>query len=1135
MLSDMVAGRYVLVAAEPPRHGGHSVIRKAVDVKSGGYVALKLFSVGSDELEKKIFDREVDALRGVDHANIVKLIDAGSDDGTLFVALEWVETSLAEAQKMSGPQEWESFLSDVLEPLASAVSHLHLRQREHRDIKPGNILLDDKGRLVLADFGIGKERRSIDDSNLTVQSFRSGIFAPPEVEDTIHYVRDVYSIGVVAIQSLYAERITSPNDLLAALDAIPVPTEYKNLLKACIDLDATRRPANGAVVHETLREIRHASRADLLVGLNPALLILTDLARSQIVGEDGYVDRATRLAIDDLKGETFVSYRWDSETLSRDRDVIFLIGQSRRYTLRLDRDPGGFTVTAAPRLSFEELEMSRRRGMRADETVAWALRPALNRAVHERARAFLIAALDSHNELVDAAESSSTEVSDAGRLIDIWRRVLNARHDLARGQHKSLKFVSSQARDRDFVVDLAVAPEGDLIGSEWEWASPDGSGWRHRAEVIAQSGGSLTLRWRSGGKPVVSKSGTLSPFLGATQYALQRQHEALNALESRVGVRSDLIDMLASPGTAKEPIRVESPLAESDLDSQKQEALEKGLGLDDLLVVEGPPGTGKTRFITELIRAKLSAEPTARILLVSQTHAAVDNALERLDRAGLDRVVRIGHAGDPRIATATRHLMLDTQMSKWAAQLRKKAEDRMNHLALDGGLDARHLRAVLRLEELAAVVRQQVQVGELIADAESGEASSELATGLGLTADVSDLSTRLERLSEQYEDARDAALLEIGSDLTLRHEMDLDDIDAASGALLGPAQNAPELLRITKLQAEWLQRVVSDENLAAAFLQTARVIAGTCIGFVGLRAARMIEFDLCIVDEASKATATEAVVPLARARSSILVGDLNQLPPLDEDLLRRKDLLEEFDLDTSDIKETLFERLSEFLPTSAKVALTDQYRMVPAIGDLISDCFYEGALVSRRPDRLDGYLSLGQEVLWIDTAPLGTTRREDRALNSSFANRAEAAVVMKRLSAIEGAIDKGVITIPSSRQRLSVLLIAPYRGQVEELNRRLASWHGKHLDIAVESIDAVQGREADLVILSLTRSNPDSRFGFIGSAYWRRLNVALSRARYGLSIVGDAAFAESKPGALQNVLNYIRSHPANCELRAADV
>ena len=76
----------------------------------------------------------------------------------------------------------------------------------------------------------------------------------------------------------------------------------------------------------------------------------------------------------------------------------------------------------------------------------------------------------------------------------------------------------------------------------------------------------------------------------------------------------------------------------------------------------------------------------------------------------------------------------------------------------------------------------------------------------------------------------------------------------------------------------------------------------------------------------------------------------------------------------------------------------------------------------------------------------------------------------------------------------------------------------RHLSVTVMSVDAVQGRESDVAFFSVTRSNPRAELGFIGPDYWRRINVALSRARFGLTIVGDAGFIQGTTGALKKVL-----------------
>jgi superfamily I DNA and/or RNA helicase len=336
-----------------------------------------------------------------------------------------------------------------------------------------------------------------------------------------------------------------------------------------------------------------------------------------------------------------------------------------------------------------------------------------------------------------------------------------------------------------------------------------------------------------------------------------------------------------------------------------------------------------------------------------------------------------------------------------------------------------------------------------------------------------------------------------------------------------------------------LQRIASDERLATTFLDQTSVIAGTCTGFLRHPAVRHLDIDVCIVDEASRATLTEALVPVSRANRWVFVGDTNQLPPTDEELLRSKELLNEHQLTPDDIKETLFQRLADKLPEHSRIMLSQQYRMIRPIGDLISSCFYDEKLSSVREDGLTGYeLGYGKPVTWVDTSSLGDSRRESapQGKATSYANRAEVRVLIDRLKILNKAIDHRVVKPPKEGRPLDVLVIAPYVSQVTELKVQIAPMLTRlpHLNVTVMSVDSVQGRESDVALLSVTRSNASGQLGFLGTDYWRRINVALSRAKFGLTIVGDAGFIKGTAGALRKVLTYIETHPEDCEIRMAE-
>lgn len=630
----------------------------------------------------------------------------------------------------------------------------------------------------------------------------------------------------------------------------------------------------------------------------------------------------------------------------------------------------------------------------------------------------------------------------------------------------------------------------------------------------------------------------LDPHLGPDEAALNRQRQAVDDVQQDKSARPDLRELLLEPARNREPKPVSISEWNRELDERKREAIEKALGAPDIYVVQGPPGTGKTSFIAELVEQTLRGNSEARVLIASQTNVAVDNALQRLADGGQASMVRLASADPSRVDESVRHLLLDAQMKRWARTVRKNAESHLGARATEAGLAPAHLRAALALQQLSATL-SQLDYLQNARPEEEDEQPSELATSLSEPTSSTSVQEKVDALVDLRNELLTEARSELGSDLTLSAEMSANDAISAVDALVGESTDAQGLLTRLQLQGEWLQRIASDSGLATVFLDQTSVIAGTCVGYLRHPAVRHLEIDLCVVDEASRATLTEALVPVSRAKRWVVVGDTNQLPPIDEDLLRNKELMNDHQLLPEDVKQTLFQRLTDRLPEHSQVMLNQQYRMIRPIGDMISTCFYDEKLRSPNEVGLDGYtLGYGKPVLWLDTSAHGDARREaaPHGKGKSYANRAEARIVIDRLKVLDGCIDKKVVRLAKGSEQLDVLVIAPYVAQVADLKQQLAPLRDRlrHLTITVMSVDAVQGRESDVAIFSVTRSNAKAELGFIGPDYWRRINVALSRARFGFTIVGDAAFIRGTTGALKKVLTYVDAHPDDCELRTAE-
>ncbi len=339
----------------------------------------------------------------------------------------------------------------------------------------------------------------------------------------------------------------------------------------------------------------------------------------------------------------------------------------------------------------------------------------------------------------------------------------------------------------------------------------------------------------------------------------------------------------------------------------------------------------------------------------------------------------------------------------------------------------------------------------------------------------------------------------------------------------------PRLSSLQVIAEDWETRFGRSSDFAAVVIAGSNVVAATCVGLAGVPGADLIPFDLCIMDEASKATATEAIVPLASSHRWVLVGDERQLPPFVEQVLESPLMLNRFELTRDTVRETLFKVMADRLPEACKVSLTHQHRMYPAIGQLISDVFYGGQLTSAPRDMSATVkTALGSAVLWLDTR--SRSDRREIVDGTSFRNRGEARIIARLLERLQWVAAR-------HDETLTVAVLTAYDGQRRELTDVLNVSEGSraNLSVRVANVDAYQGQEADIAVFSITRSNPDGNLGFLRSE--QRINVALSRARDGLVIVGDSEFIEgsySGSNPLDQVLTFIRATPHWCATEVAE-
>ncbi|CAD6582405.1 MAG: hypothetical protein TREMPRED_003274 [Tremellales sp. Tagirdzhanova-0007] len=531
------------------------------------------------------------------------------------------------------------------------------------------------------------------------------------------------------------------------------------------------------------------------------------------------------------------------------------------------------------------------------------------------------------------------------------------------------------------------------------------------------------------------------------------------------------LDVPAILSTGNEP---EDRLGSSDdiewlgenLNESQKDAIRFCLKANHVACIHGPPGTGKTHTLIELIFQFLSrpASPNTtyppRILITTPSNLALDNLLLRLHALSLQ---------PPYSALLPRN-------------------------------------SILRLGHPTRVHRDLVKE------------TLDWRTAYGEEGEL---------------------LKDVGKELD-GHMGDLGKKRGEKGAVKGK-ERGKRWEEVRELRKEYRQR---ESKVVTSVVNSARVVLATCHS-AGGRQLNNLLFDVCIIDEATQAVEAVCWVPILKSRKLILAGDPQQLPPT---ILSKNDKATKLtpvaighlgtegetgiqdDLESMSIlddrpqlqsprtlERTLFDRLERLYGSGIKRVLQVQYRMNERIACFPSETLYDNRLISSPtvakrtlltllpvPDlvRDDAEETLEPTVVFFDTAGCEFFERSEAAGNGdiklvkgalgegSKSNENEAVVVVKWAKKL---ISLGV---PAAE----VAVVTPYQAQVSLISSML---HDEFPEMTIGSVDGLQGQEREAIILSLVRSNPTGEVGFLGE--YRRLNVAMTRAKRQLCVVGDSA------------------------------
>lgn len=605
-------------------------------------------------------------------------------------------------------------------------------------------------------------------------------------------------------------------------------------------------------------------------------------------------------------------------------------------------------------------------------------------------------------------------------------------------------------------------------------------------------------------------------------------------------------------------------------EKQKQ-ALDVAINTPDIAIIQGPPGTGKTTVIKAIVkRIDEIWNSRAKILITSTQHDAVDNAVEEIDYGGVpvNRVsVRRGkesenliiydwidkmifsceewlNANDGNERSKVRELFEKLLKVENSSDFSEQftalddCKDIIKTLGLSPEANSKYAMVLAELDakrktgqeltdsnQLSALLRGQRLSKEAYLDdgiAQLKQLEQYLKYDSDLEFEIPDYWKKLRRISEECPElegyltqlAKDCETLESLSPETVSVndellQKDITDLIKAIRLEVVSRGNDKKTI-VANLIWEFKQELTNSNNVDAIIKAYSKINAATCQQAANPHLSASMsgfdeEYDYVIVDEAARSNPLDLLIPMSMGKKIILVGDHKQLPHMVErDIVQAVAAKTESKNIEQVLEESLFMRLNSAVATEDKklgikrtAMLTEQYRMHPDICDLVN-VFYDGNLqtLCKREDKEHRLGMYGDKALaWIDMPISDQCPAEVR--NQSVSRPCEVERIQKELA---------MVLAKNSDYKIGIITF--YSAQAKLLNDMVQDrFPGDVHRIRVGTVDAFQGKEFDVVFLSVVRANREEdmrkRVGFLNND--NRLCVAFSRAKRLLIAVGDAS------------------------------
>ena len=596
----------------------------------------------------------------------------------------------------------------------------------------------------------------------------------------------------------------------------------------------------------------------------------------------------------------------------------------------------------------------------------------------------------------------------------------------------------------------------------------------------------------------------------------KRRHAVARVVAGRAQIPS-LISYF-DPNASAQVEQYDIPVDEATLRSYKlnegqRNAFRRVLRIGPVGLLQGPPGTGKTRFIGALVDFLLRERHAQNILFVGQSHVAVNTGAEKilefLDDTDFDGLTRIGNP------SALSDRLVPYHPDRLRLSYREKFRANMQN------------RIAQMSEALSAPQDFVAEVADIYFD-------------------LWPLASQID--SDDVQGDRAAASWRTLATLKYQADADIPPRDLIDWAVVRSASAhrvlSQDVVRRTndlvKLSLGWVDCLATERGFDEFLARTRQVVCGTCVG-VGRHKLGVTtgKFDWVIIDEAGRCDPGELAVPMQAAKRVLLVGDHRQLPPQhDKEVLA--EAATKLGADGEALHGSDFERaFTSAYGTQVGVTLLDQYRMSPAICSLVSEFYVEPLRTARGPVaewQKTLPAPLNADGVWLDTS---TVRRSgETTVGKSQVNHAEIETIIEVLKSLVRRDEYWKkLVARADEEAPAVGVVCMYGAQKLALRDRIdktSELRSARKEIRVDTVDAYQGRQNVIVIVSLVRNNPGRYPGFL--RHPERVNVAFSRAQDKLIIVGAATMwrDDSARNRLARILKKMRGCAEPSELTVCD-